>query len=125
MADIRPIRTSADHAAALLEIEALWGSPIDSPEGDRLDVLATLVDAYERENVQFSPPDPVEAIMFRMDQLGLARKDLEPMLGSRARVSEILNRQRPLTLAMIRKLNAGLGIPVDILIQPSHKQQAS
>ena len=115
--EIRPINTSADYRAALKEIEALIGAKKDSPEGDRLDVLATLADAYEEKRFPIEAPDPVEAIQFRMEQMGLTRKDLEPILGSRARVSEILNRRRPLTLPMIRRLASELKILADILIQ--------
>lgn len=115
--EIRPIKTNADYKAALKEIETLLGAKKDSPEGDRLDVLATLVDAYEEKRFPLEAPDPVEAIQFRMEQMGLTRKDLERVLGSRARVSEILNRKRPLTLAMIRRLAAELNIPADVLIK--------
>ncbi len=93
------------------------GARKGSPEGDRLDVLATLVEAYEERRFPIEAPDPIEAIQFRMEQMGLTRKDLEPILGSRARVSEILNRKRPLTLPMIRRLAADLKIPADVLIQ--------
>ncbi len=89
-----------------------WGSP----EGDELDVLTTLVDAYETKHFPMSPPDPITAIEFRMEQQGLKRKDLEPMIGSRARVSEVMTGKRPLTLEMIRRLSAGLGISADVLI---------
>ncbi|MCH8183421.1 MAG: helix-turn-helix domain-containing protein [Proteobacteria bacterium] len=115
--EIRPIKTNADYKAALKEIEGSMGAKKDSPEGDRLDVLATLVDAYEERRFPIKAPDPVEAIRFRMEQMGLTRKDLEPILGSRARVSEILNWKRPLTLPMIRRLAAELKIPADVLIQ--------
>lgn len=115
--EIRPIKTIADYKAALKEIEGFMGAKKDLPEGDRLDVLATLVDAYEERRFPIEAPDPVEAIRFRMEQMGLTRKDIEPILGSRARVSEILNRKRPLTLAMIRRLAAELKIPAEVLIQ--------
>jgi HTH-type transcriptional regulator/antitoxin HigA len=123
--EIRPIRTAEDHEAALNEIERIWGAEQGTEEGDRLDVLATLVDAYEREVFPFLPPDPIDAILFRLDQMDLTRRDLEPILGSRGRVSEILNRQRGLSLAMIRKLNETFGIPLDILVQPTTTRKAS
>jgi HTH-type transcriptional regulator / antitoxin HigA len=113
---IRPIRTDADHDAALLEVERLWGAKLGTPDGDRLDVLATLIAAFEDHRWPMDVPDPVSAIEFRIEQQGLTRKDLEPFIGTRARVSEIMNRKRPLTLAMIRKLSAGLGIPAECLI---------
>jgi HTH-type transcriptional regulator / antitoxin HigA len=115
--DIRPIKTEQDYDAALAEIEALWGAEIGSPEGDKLDVLLTLADAYEAKHHPVAPPDPVEAILFRMEQAGLQRKDLEPYIGHSGRVSEVLSRQRPLTLDMIRKLWKGLNIPFESLIQ--------
>jgi HTH-type transcriptional regulator / antitoxin HigA len=113
---IRPIRTDADHDAAIAEVERLWGAKDGTPDGDRLDVLATLIAAYEDRRWPLTLSDPVSAIEFRLDQQGLTRKDLEPFIGSRARVSEIMNRRRPLTIAMIRKLSVGLGIPADVLI---------
>jgi HTH-type transcriptional regulator / antitoxin HigA len=116
---IRPIHTDADHAAAMAEIADLWESVDGTPESDRLDVLATLVDAYEVKRWPIRAPDPIAAIQFRLDQQGLTRKDLEPFIGSRARVSEIMTGKRHLTLAMIRRLSEGLGIPASVLIQPS------
>jgi len=116
---IKPVRTESDHELALKEIEELWSAEPGTDDADRLDVLATLVDAYEAKHHPIPPPDPVDAIVFRMDQLGLSRTDLEPYIGTRARVSEILNRTRTLSLAMIRRLHAGLGIPADVLIQPT------
>ncbi|HEY3354971.1 MAG TPA: helix-turn-helix domain-containing protein [Polyangia bacterium] len=113
---IKPIRTEAQHRAALATIERLWDAQPGTPDHDRMEVLATLVDAYEREHHPIPPPDPIAAIQFRMEQLGLRRKDLERLLGSRARVSEVLNRRRRLTLAMIRRLHAELGIPADVLL---------
>jgi HTH-type transcriptional regulator/antitoxin HigA len=112
---IRPIRNISDHESALKRIEALMSSRQDTTEGDELDVLATLVDAYEKEHFPIDAPDPIEAIKFRMEQLGLERKDLEPLLGSRARVSEVLNKRRGLSLAMIRSLHENLEIPLDAL----------
>jgi HTH-type transcriptional regulator/antitoxin HigA len=116
MVDVKPIRTESDYEAALDAVERLWGAESGTPKGDRLDVLVTLIEAYEEEHHPIDPPDPVDAILFRMDQMGLTRKDLEKVLGSRARVSEILNRKRTLSLAMIRDLHKGLGIPADVLI---------
>ena len=113
---VRPIRNDEDHELAMGRIEALWGAEPGTPEADQLEVLVTLVEAYEAEHHAIGPPDPIEAILFRMEQAGLTRKDLEPYIGSRARVSEILNRRRPLTLAMIRRLRDGLGIPADVLV---------
>ena len=114
--NIRPIRNSSDHESALKRIEALMSAENGTAEGDELDVLATLVDAYEREHFSIDSPDPVDAIKFRMEQMGLNRKDLEPFLGSRARVSEVLNKRRRLSLAMIRSLHENLEIPLGSLI---------
>jgi len=125
MKDLKPIRSEADYEAALEEIERLWGAKVGTPEGDRLDVLSTLVDAYETEHDPIDPPDPIEAIRFRMEQQGLTRKDLERILGSRIRVSEILNRKRGLSIAMIRRLHETLGIPADILIRPTKHNAAA
>jgi HTH-type transcriptional regulator/antitoxin HigA len=120
--DVKPIRTEADYEDALSEIERLWGAKPTTPEGDRLDVLATLADAYESERDPMDPPDPIEAIKFRMEQEGLTRRDLESIIGSRTRIAEVLNRKRGLSIAMIRRLNARLGISADILIKPSRKK---
>ena len=116
--DIRPIHTAADYKATLKEISVMMDSDPDlgTPEGDRLDILATLVQAYEAKHTPISAPDPIEAIKFRMDQSGLSVKDLEPIIGKSNRVYEILNRKRPLTLAMIRRLHQRLGIPAEVLI---------
>jgi HTH-type transcriptional regulator/antitoxin HigA len=116
--DIQPIRTEADYKAALRQVSALMESDpeLGTPEGDRLDILATLVQAYEARYVPIGVPDPVEAIKFRMEQSGLTVKDLEPLIGKSNRVYEVLNRKRPLTLAMIRRLHRSLGIPADVLI---------
>jgi HTH-type transcriptional regulator/antitoxin HigA len=116
---LKPLRSEIDYQAALAEIERLWGAKLGTPEGDRLDVLATLVDAYEAEHEPMDPPDPIEAIRFRMEQRGLTRKDLERILGTRTRVSEILNRKRSLSIGMIRRLHAELGISADVLIRPT------
>ncbi|NDP37317.1 MAG: transcriptional regulator [Rhodoferax sp.] len=116
--DIHPIHTEAAYKATLKEILALMDSDPDlgTPEGNRLDILATLVQTYEAKYVPVTAPDPVEAIKFRMDQCGLTVKDLEPIIGKSNRVYEVLNRKRPLTLAMIRRLHQSLGIPADVLI---------
>jgi len=118
--EIRPIRTDADYKTTLKEVSTLMESDPDpgTPEGDRLDVLATLVQAYEAKHYPIDPPDPIEAIKFRMEQAGLTAKDLEPMIGQRNRVYEILNRKRALTLPMIWKLHQQLGIPAESLIRP-------
>jgi HTH-type transcriptional regulator/antitoxin HigA len=115
--EIEPIKTETDYEAALKEIERLFDAKPGTPESDRLEILATLVEAYEDEHYAIPAPDPVEAILYYMESRGLTRADLEPYIGSRARVSEILNRKRPLTLAMIQRLNQ-LGIPAEALIQP-------
>jgi len=114
--DIRPIRTKRDHERALRRIEMLMDAESGSEDGDELDVLATLVDVYEEKHFPMSAADPVAAILFRMEQQGLERKDLEAFIGSRHRVSEILNRKRSLSLDMIRRLHAGLGIPLAVLV---------
>jgi HTH-type transcriptional regulator/antitoxin HigA len=119
MSDVKPIRTEADYDAALGEVERLWGAKSGTPKGDRLDVLATLIDAYENEQYPMDPPDPIEAIKFRMEQQSLTRKDLEGIVGSRTRIAEILNRRRALSINMIRRLHEKLGISTDILIRPS------
>jgi HTH-type transcriptional regulator/antitoxin HigA len=123
--ELKPIRTPADHEAALAEVERLWGARSGTPDGDRLDVLATLIDAYETEHFPIDPPDPIEAIRFRMEQQGLTRKDLEPIIGTRTRVAEVLNRKRGLSIEMIRRLHAGLGISADVLIQPSRVKETA
>ena len=122
--DIKPIKTQADYEATLEEIDRVWGADPGSPQGEKLDILITLVEAYEEQHHPIPPPDPVEAILHRLDSQGLSRRDLEPYLGSRARVSEILNRKRALSLAMIRKLQDGLGISAEILVQPYELQSA-
>ena len=124
MKDLKPIRTEADYDAAFEEIERLWGARVGTPEGDRLDLLATLVDAYETEHYPMDPPDPIEAIKFRMEQQGLTRKDLESILGSRTRVAEVLNRRRGLSISMIRRLHEKLGISAEVLIRPIRTRRA-
>ena len=113
---VHPIRSVADYDAALERIDALMGAKPGSAEGDELDVLVTLVDAYEEKRFPMDAPDPVTAIQFRMEQQGLTRKDLEPMIGSRARVSEVMTGKRGLTLAMVRRVRSGLGISADLLV---------
>ena len=125
MKNLKPIRTKADYEAALRVIERLWGSRAGTPEGDRLDILATLVDAYESEHYPMDPPDPIEAIKFRMEQQGLNRKDLADILGSRTRVAEVLNRRRGLSINMIRRLHEKLGISVEVLIRPIRTKKAA
>jgi HTH-type transcriptional regulator / antitoxin HigA len=122
--EVRPIRTKRDYEAALKEVERLWGAKAGTSDGDRLDVLATLVDAYEAEHYPMDPPDPVEAIKFRMEQQGLTRRDLEEIIGTRTRIAEVLNRKRGLSIAMIRRLHERLGISADVLIRPSRKSAA-
>ena len=114
---IRPIKTVEDNEAALARIEQLWDAEPNTAEGDELDVLATLVSAFEEEFFPIEAPDPIEAIKFRMEQQGLEDKDLVQFLGQRSRVTEVLNRQRRLSITMIRKLNAGLKIPLDCLVR--------
>ena len=106
--DIHPIKTEVDYQSALAEIERLLEADLDTPEGDRLEVLVTLIEAYENQHYAIPLPDPIEAIIYYMDSRGLKRRDLEPYIGTRARVSEVLNRKRPLTLTMIRKLHTRL-----------------
>lgn len=116
--DIRPIKTDADYRAALNDIENLMMAEPDTVEGEKLDILVTLVEAYEAKLFPMDLPDPVEAIKFEMERKGLTVKDLEPMIGKSNRVYEILNHKRSLTLKMIWKLHEGLGIPAESLIKP-------
>ena len=125
MKNLKPIRTKADYEAALVIIERLWGARAGTPQGDRLDILATLVDAYENEHYPMDPPDAIEAIKFRMEQQGLDRKDLADILGSRTRVAEVLNRRRGLSINMIRRLHEKLGISVEVLIRPIRTKKAA
>lgn len=125
MKNLKPIRSKAGYEAAMVEIERLWGARSGTPEGDRLDILATLVDAYENEHYPIDPPDPIEAIKFRMEQRGLTRKDLADILGSRTRVAEVLNRRRGLSINMIRRLHEKLGISVEVLIRPIRTKKAA
>ena len=117
MRDLKPIRNEREYEQALAEVEKLWGAKGGTPKGDRLDILATLIEAYEIEHYPMDLPDPIEAIKFRMEQRGLTRKDLEEILGTRTRVSEVLNRKRGLSINMIRALHERLGISAEILIR--------
>jgi HTH-type transcriptional regulator / antitoxin HigA len=123
--EIRPIRTKADYRAALDEVERLWDAEPGTRGGDRVDVLVTLIEAYEAKHYAIPAPDPIAAVEFMMQQKGLSRRDLEPMIGSRGRVSEVLTRKRPLTLPMVRGLSVLLDIPVDILVQPYETRSAA
>ncbi len=116
MMDIRPIKTETDYEAALSRLEEIWDPEPDTPEGDKFEIPMLLIEKYEDTHHPIEPPDPIEAILFRMEQQGLVRKDLEPFIGSRARVSEILNRKRSLSLSMIRRLHEGLHIPLESLV---------
>lgn len=118
MNQFKPIRTKGDYESALAQIEMLFAAEPDTPEGDRLEILTTLVEIYENKHFALPLPNPIDALEYHMESRGLNRRDLEPYVGSRARVSEILNRRRPLTLRMIRALSEGLGISADILVQP-------
>lgn len=117
--ELKPIRSEADYDRALKEVDRLWGAKLGTPKGDRLDILITLIEAYEDRHYPMDPPDPIAAIEFRMEQQGLTRKDLEPLIGSRTRVAEVLNRKRNLSIAMIRRLHAELGIAAEVLVRPS------
>ena len=123
--EIKPIKTKADYQSALKKIEALMTARAHTPEGDRLDVMVTLVEAYEKKQYPLDLPDPVEAIKFRMEQSALAPKDLVPMIGQINRVYEVLNRKRPLTLQMIRRLHRKLGIPAESLIKEPDQRRAA
>ena len=122
---LKPIQNRREHQAALKAIESLWNAPEGSPAADRLAVLALLVEAYEREHLPIDDPDPIDFLLHVMEARGLARKDLEPFIGSRARVAEVLNRVRPLSLEMIRKLSSGLRIPADVLVQAYELRRAA
>ena len=122
--EVKPIRSKRDYEAALKEVERLWGAKSGTRDGDRLDVLATLIDAYEAEHYPIDPPDPIEAIKFRMEQQGLTRRDLEGIIGTRTRIAEVLNRRRGLSIEMIRRLHERLGIPAEVLIRPTRKDAA-
>ncbi|MBF0463009.1 MAG: transcriptional regulator [Magnetococcales bacterium] len=118
--NIHPIKTEQDYDTVLAEVERLMDAEPDTPEGDRLDILTTLIEAYEAKHYAIDIPDPIEAIKFQMEEMGLSRKELEPFIGSRARVAEVLNRRRHLSLEMIRRLHRGLRIPANVLIQSTH-----
>ncbi len=115
--DIKPIKTKKDHAQTLKRIEALMTAKPNTPQGDELDILVTLVEAYEAKHYAIEAPDPIVAIQHRMEALGMQRKDLEPLLGSKSRVSEILNRKRKLTMEMVRNLHESMQLPAEALIQ--------
>lgn len=123
--EIRPVKTKSAYRTALREIESLMTARANTPEGERLDILVTLVEAYERKHFPMDLPDPIAAIRFVMEQRGLTAKDLEPMLGRPNRVYEVLNRKRPLTLKMIWQLHKGLGIPAESLIRPPAETEAA
>lgn len=123
--DVKPIKSEADYRRALAEVERLWDAEPGSPEGDYAEVLSTLVEAYETRFHPVLAPDPIAAIEFMMEQNGLTRRDLEPAIGSRGRVSEILNRKRPLTLPMVRALSTLLHIPPAVLVQPYQTKSAA
>ncbi|MBC7544208.1 MAG: transcriptional regulator [Candidatus Sericytochromatia bacterium] len=123
--EIRPIRSESDYRSALGEIDQLMTAAADTPEGERLDVLVTLVEAYEAKHFPLDLPDPIEAIKFRMEQLDLTPKDLTPMIGRQNRVYEVLSRKRPLTLKMIWRLHDQLGIPAECLIRPTGTPQTA
>lgn len=116
--EIRPIHNKKEYKAALIEIEQLWTAPAKSAEADRLDVLALLVEHYEKTHFPIADPDPIEFIEHVMESRGLSRKDLEPIIGPRGRVADILNRTRPLTLEMIRRLVSQLNLPAEVLVKP-------
>ncbi|MCX7257487.1 MAG: transcriptional regulator [Polaromonas sp.] len=122
--EVRAIRTDADYRGALREVSALidLDPDRDSPQGERLEVIGTLVQAYEAEHYPIDPPDPIEAIRFRMEQSGMAVKDLVPLIGPLNRVYEVLARKRPLTLHMIRRLHKNMGIPAEVLIAQAEDQ---
>ncbi|HUI16188.1 MAG TPA: helix-turn-helix domain-containing protein [Alphaproteobacteria bacterium] len=123
--EIRPIRTKADYRKALKEVERLWRAEPGTPAGDRVEVLTTLIEAYEAKHHPIPAPDPIAAIEFMMEQKGLSRRDIEPAIGSRGRVSEIFTRKRPLTLPMVRALSALLDIPADVLVRPYETRSAA
>jgi HTH-type transcriptional regulator / antitoxin HigA len=118
------IKTEAEYKAALAHVATLMDAQPASPEEQELELFALLVEQYEQEHFPIAPPDPVEAILFRMEQEGLTRKDLTAYIGSPSKVSEVLNRKRPLSLSMIRALHKGLGIPAEVLVQEPRKQAA-
>jgi HTH-type transcriptional regulator/antitoxin HigA len=122
---LQPIRTKSDYAAALREAERLWDAPERSPEAEQLEVLSLLIEDYERRQFPIESPDPIDFLLNVMEWRGLSRKDLEPYIGSRARVAEVLNRVRPLSLEMIRRLASGLKLPADVLIRGYELKRAA
>jgi HTH-type transcriptional regulator/antitoxin HigA len=122
---IKPIKSESDHAAALREIESLWGAEEGTAEGDQLEVLTTLVEAYEQAHFPIAAPDPIEAIKFRLEQRGADQKALIGVIGNRTRVYDVLRRDRPLSLSMIRRLNQMLNIPAEVLIRPVGRRKRS
>ncbi len=123
--NIHPIRTKSDHHQALLRIDQVWDAKPKSPEADELEILSLLVEEYEQKHIKVPDVDPVSLLLHVMDARGLTRKDMEPYIGSRARVAEVLNRVRPLSLEMIRRLAAGLSLPADLLIAGYELRQAA
>ena len=123
--ELRPIRTKRDYDVALKEAELLWDARVGSKDADRLEVLTLLIQDYKRGHYPIPDPEPIDFLLHVMDARGLTRKDMEPFIGSRARVAEVLNRVRPLSLEMIRRLSTGLGIPAEVLIQPYAVTQAA
>lgn len=123
--ELKPIRTKRDYEAALKQAEAWWDAPAGSPKAERLDVLTLLIEDYEARHFPMEPPEPIDFLLFIMEQRGLTRKDLEPFIGSRARVAEVLNRVRPLSLEMIRSLSEGLKLPADVLVRRYELRQAA
>ena len=122
---IRPIKTKSDYHAALKEVERFWDANPGTPAGDRVEVLVTLIEAYEAKHHPIPAPDPIAAVLFMMEQKGLARRDLEGAIGGRGRVSEVLNRRRPLTLPMVRELSKLLQIPAEVLVQSYETRRAA
>ena len=118
------IKTQADYRAALAHLETLMNAQPGTPQEEELELFAVLLDRYEQDHFPSGLPDPVEAIKFRMEQQGLTRKDLEPFIGSQSKVSEVLNRKRPLSVAMIRALHTGLDIPAEVLLQEPGAREA-
>ena len=123
-AEVKTFRSQADYESALKEVVRLGGAKAGTRKGDRFDVLATLIDLYEAEHYPIDPPDPIEAIKFRMEQQGLTRRDLEDIIGTRTRIAEVLNRKRALSIGMTRRLHRRLGISAEVLIRPTRRQAA-